>query len=140
MLGSLVEFLKAIPDAASTPYGVVAFLAVLLAWSIISYRVARNKNLIRHIGQFPLNDRRVIVQAEMGAPVPPKLTPEQWIRSRIHRYYYYAFVALIICFSVILILTSAIRSAGPNSRLDATLGLHVPPIMATSPASTQKHQ
>jgi hypothetical protein len=119
MPSELATFLKAIPAAASSPYGILAFLATILSWVVVSFRVQRHKQLLQHISQFPSPDRRKVVQAEMGTPVPPDLTPEQWIKSRVHRYYFVGFIVLAGCFMVIIIGTYIM----PHPRIDATIEL-----------------
>ena len=76
------QFLKAIPDAASGPYALTAYLVTLAIWGFLSYRVVRNKNLLGKLELIPEHDRASLIIREMGAPLPPQLTAEQWIKSK----------------------------------------------------------
>lgn len=109
-----MEFLnsaiKALPTVASSPLALIAFLSLVAAWLIIGIRVQRNKNLLKNLEKVPPNDRLQALRDEMGrVRIKSGLTPEQYLRSRIHLYWLIAFVTL--CLVILLILALAASSA-----------------------------
>jgi hypothetical protein len=90
----LTAALSAIPSAATSWYALLAY-ALAIAASVFSvWRVARNKTLLENIQKLPSKDRLIALRIEMGGVHLAKgISPEQWIRSRIHTYYLFAFLA-----------------------------------------------
>jgi hypothetical protein len=106
--------LQAIPEAAKSPLAFLAYSVALLAWVIISFRVARNKQLLRNLEKLPLGDRLIALQNEMGVlPLAEGLTPEQYLRSRVHRYYLLAFAMIL---GLIVFLASLAAVIATNRR------------------------
>jgi hypothetical protein len=118
------QILKGISTAASNPLAFVSYIVALIAWVLIRIRVGRNKNLLERLKDLPKADRLEALKAEMGVlPIREGLSPEQWIRSRINRYYFLGFVVLCAVF-VILFAISAYAAIfkeklAPNSVSDA---------------------
>ena len=92
----LQEALKNLSQAAQNPYAFVAYLAVIIAWGIISWRVKRNKNLLKQTKKMSEEGRKELILAEMGRSVPPRLSADEWLKSQSRRYFFYAFLALSI--------------------------------------------
>lgn len=86
--------LSAIPSAASNWYALGAYTLAIAAYVITVWRVARNKNLLENIQKLPPKDRLSALEIETGGVrLATGISPEQWVRSRIHRYYLFAFLA-----------------------------------------------
>jgi hypothetical protein len=84
----------AIPSAASSGYALAAYALVVAAYVFTVWRVARNKNLLKHIEKLPPKDRLKAFEIETGGVrLAAGISPEQWVRSRIHKYYLLAFLA-----------------------------------------------
>jgi hypothetical protein len=80
--------LSAIPSAASNWYALGAYTLAIAAYVITVWRVARNKNLLANIQKLPPKDRLSALEIETGGVrLAAGISPEQWVRSRIHRYY-----------------------------------------------------
>jgi hypothetical protein len=47
------DALKAIPEAASHPFALIAYLCVVASWAVIAFRVQRNSELLKHIEKLP---------------------------------------------------------------------------------------
>jgi len=106
--------IKAIPDAASTPQGLIAFVCVVSCFAVIAWRVIRNNQLLKHIEKFPEKDRARVFEAEIGSIRLPKgLTPEQWLRNRLSLYYLTALV--LLCVTVLLIVVVVVKSGGEGA-------------------------
>jgi hypothetical protein len=91
----IIAFIRAIPSAAASPLALIAYLATLVAWVIIAFRVNRFRELMKRIELLPEADRLAAIKAEMGrVDVPRGLTGEQYLRMRIHTFLLIAFLAL----------------------------------------------
>lgn len=117
-----MDFLKAaldaIPAAASTPLALAAYVVAIAAWVVISVRVWRNRNLLRNLDRLPEHDRLAALQAEMGnLPLRSGLTPQQFLRSQIHRYYFYAFLVVSLLGFLIVAVAAATRTTGQSTTL-----------------------
>src|SRR5437867_5917658 len=100
----LKSLLQALPQAASSPYALVAYLAVLVGWLVIALKVNRNKQLLAHIDKLPSKDRLSALQLEMGAvTIKEGMTPEQWIRTRVHNYLFLGFAILCLAGVVVFV-------------------------------------
>ena len=101
----LTSALGAIPDAASHPFALLAYLAVLLVWLIIGLRVRRNSNLINGLHHLPEGDRLKALEAEMGhVDVPAGLTATDWLERNRQQYYFIAFLALLGALVVVVVI------------------------------------
>jgi hypothetical protein len=90
----LASALSAIPSAASNKYAFGAYALAICAYVITVWRVARNKNLLESLQKLPPKDRLSALEVETGgARLAAGISPEQWVRSRIHKYYLFAFLA-----------------------------------------------
>jgi len=100
----LDAFLSALPRIASSPYAFIGYSLLIAAWTVIGWRVHRNQNLLNALEKLPAKQRLQALQAEMGHIVPPAgLTPEQWLKTRTHQYYFFAFLAFCLCFTSIVV-------------------------------------
>ncbi|AEI95619.1 hypothetical protein [Roseobacter litoralis] len=100
------DFLSALPLVASSGYAYIAYILTLIAWFLIALRVRRHSILMKNLRALPSKDRLQAVQMEMGtASVPPDLTPDQWLQSKVNFYYLVAFG--IFCAVLVVILSLA---------------------------------
>lgn len=113
----LQVLLSNIPEAASGTQATIMYIAVVVSWTILGWRIRRNKNLLRNIEKLPPGDRTDALIAEMGAVrVPKDLTPDQWLRYRVHRYYFLAFIVGAIALGTITFLALTYASPDEESR------------------------
>src|SRR5205823_374941 len=116
--------LAALPEAARSPLALVGYLAAIAAWAAIAWRVKRNKQLLRHLDKIPERDRLKALELEMGGlPLAPGLTPDQWLRARIQRYYFLAFA--IVCAVAVVLFAIAffqpVKSSDPKQLLKQSI-------------------
>ena len=110
-MSEIEAILQGLGTAALNPLAFVAYIVAIIAWAYLRHRVQRNKNLLDRINAFPREARAEALRAEMGAvPLKEGLSAEQWIRSRIHLYYFLAFIVLCSVV-VILFAISSFQSA-----------------------------
>jgi hypothetical protein len=105
-----MEILKGLGTAALNPMAFVAYIVATLAWLYLRQRVERNKGLLSKIDKLPEKDRLDALRAEMGSVRVSGLNAEQWIRSRIHLYYFLSFAILCLLVSVLFAI-SAFKNA-----------------------------
>jgi hypothetical protein len=123
---SLTDFIKAIPDAAASPSAFAAYVVLVLSTFVVSLKTKRNKQLLEHLTAFPEKDRLRALEAEMGTVrVPPGLTPEQWLRSRIHNYLFAGFGA--VCVVVLVVTVVALTTKPAEGKLEGDVTLYEPP-------------
>lgn len=98
------EQLDALVIAAQSGKALVGYIIVVVIWGYIAYRTVRNKNLLDKLQKFPEKDRKSVWVKELGMPaIKGSLTPEQWLRSRLHNYYFLGFLALLVLVAVLFV-------------------------------------
>ena len=73
----------------------------MITWAAIAWRVQRNQNLLKKIESFPAADRLKALQSEME--VPADIPPEVWLRSKVKRYIFLAFIMGVGSAAVVII-------------------------------------
>jgi tetratricopeptide (TPR) repeat protein len=111
----MLEFIKAalsaVPSAATNGYALAAYALAIAAYVVVAWRVDRNKNLLENLQKLPPKDRLSALETEIGGiRLAAGISPEQWVRSRINRYYLVAFLATCIVVIAIAAL-AALRGA-----------------------------
>lgn len=104
------QLLTALDRVSSSPLALFGYLLVIIAWVLIAFRIKRSKELLQNIEKLPNDDRLKAFQSEIGeVPIKESFTPEQYIKLRIHKYYFAAF--MILCLLIAYLLTlSAFKS------------------------------
>jgi hypothetical protein len=103
---TLSSIIDAIPQVSNSPLALVAYLSVVGAWILLGWRIKRNRNLLGHLDKLPEKDRIEALRMEMGEQsLRTALSPEQWLRSRIHKFLFYGFT--ILCVAVVVIFALA---------------------------------
>ena len=93
-------------------FSLIAFALAIAAYVFIVWRVVRNKNLLQHLQKLPPKDRLGALETELGGVrLAAGLSPEQWLRSKMHKYYLLAFLAT--CGVVGVTSTLAIMNRSP---------------------------
>ncbi len=100
------KFLAALQTAASNPIAYAAYISTVVAWFAIAWKVHRHRILLKHIGLLPAKDRLTAISLEMGTvQVKGGVSPEQWLRSRIHTYYLVGFC--VLCLTIFAVVALA---------------------------------
>lgn len=109
------DIVRALPNVASSPFAFVGYALVTVAWMVIALKVQRNKNLLTNLKSLPPQDRLPALRDEMGTvPLREGLSPEEYLKSRIHLYYFLAFA--LLCVTVILVfVVASVQSKTPVS-------------------------
>ena len=111
------NILKAIPAAASSPLALVAYGIAVGALVAVALSVTRQRNILKRLQNIPESNREQALRIAMGPTLKGGMTAPQWIRARIHLYFFLAF--MIICFTgMVIFLDAAVQtqtSARPPS-------------------------
>ncbi len=110
----VTAFLDNLQDVAGSPYAFVAYIAVLLAWVYTTVARHRLGKIAGALKDLPENDRSKVLLKEYSTSPREGLSAEDWIRSRRHMMVFLAFLSLMICVTLVLIiaLVLTIRPAG----------------------------
>jgi hypothetical protein len=76
------DLFRAIPDAAANPRALAAYTLALLVWAALAWRERRYRLTLEHIKSLPAKDRAATVARDLGEPVPPELSAEQFLRYK----------------------------------------------------------
>ncbi|ROL75571.1 hypothetical protein [Pseudomonas vranovensis] len=99
---SFDAYIQAIPIAASSPYALLAYVVIVVSNVIIALKVIRLKWVLKDIEKIPEKDRRGILERLIGVVLPDQISAEEWIRSNVHRYIFFSFIALLVFIVVAL--------------------------------------
>lgn len=92
----ILEALKHIQDAASSPYAILAYITVVGAWLYISAIRHRLHNIAKVLKDLPEKDRAKIILKEYNTIPKQGLSAEQWIRARDRILILIGFIATLI--------------------------------------------
>lgn len=93
----LAKLASQLSIVSTSPFALIGYLSVVIAWVAIGFRLRRNSELLRNIEKLPKKDRIKAFQSEIGeVPIKGGFTPEQYLRFRNHRYYFLAGLALLL--------------------------------------------
>jgi tetratricopeptide (TPR) repeat protein len=114
MLDFLRSLLAAIPAAAASPSAFAAYAMVVAAYVFTVWQVTRNRSLLENLEKLAPKDRvKALEIAIGGVRLRSGISPEQWVRSRIHRYYLFAFLATC----AVIVAVFGIASLGRTSAI-----------------------
>ena len=121
MFDFLKDALARIPEAGTSPLALIAYLSAVIAWVLVALKTTRMKSLLKHLADIPRADRLEAIKAEMGAVnLREGLSPEQWLQSKVHIYYFSGFLTLCLAVVVVLLVAAYVtinrRNNPPVSR------------------------
>lgn len=109
------EILDAISKVAFEPYSFIVYFLVILFWGLLAFRNNRNKNLLRHLEKFLPEDRAGEFGREIGEPLPPNLSPKEWVKYKRWKLYFYGFLAVLASLTILFILSRTVFIDGGAS-------------------------
>ncbi len=75
-------FLKAIPDAAASPYALAAYGVAAVLFLLAGSKLQKTKALARYVDRLPKSERRRGLEIAAGTILPDSITPEDWLRLK----------------------------------------------------------
>src|SRR4029450_5270041 len=98
----------------------IAYGLAVIAYIVTIWRVTRNRNLLQNLQRLPAKDRLSALEIEMGGVrLAAGISPEQWVRAKIHRYYFLSFIAT--CVAGILVFVLAILNSHGTADISVDL-------------------
>jgi hypothetical protein len=114
----LQSIAAALPVVATSWQALIGYVAVVIAFVVVTLKVTRNKNLLNRLKSLPETDRARVLQMEMGAAYLAKgLSPEQWLQQQRQRFYFLAFLSVSVLAAGLLIAAWQLTPRGENSDL-----------------------
>jgi hypothetical protein len=113
----LSPFLDSLKHVGSSPYAFAAYIAVVAAWVYLitaRHRLGKISELLKDL---PPEDRAQVILKEYSILPRSGLSAEQWIKSRQHSLLFFAFLTLIVCVTIVVIV--ALASAWPPQHSDS---------------------
>jgi hypothetical protein len=115
----LSDFLATLKDVGSRPYAFAAYIAVVSAWvytTVARYRLGKIAKLLKDL---PPQHRARVIEKEYSTLPSSGLSAEQWIKSRRHVLLFIAFLSLLLCLTIIVII--ALDSGPEKGALNETI-------------------
>ena len=102
-MGEFPESLfRAIPHIAGDVPALIGYIVACFSWIVVALKVQRNKNLLKHLDKFPKNQRLEALRQEMGAiPIPDNMTATDFLKARLHTYYFWAAITLFVLLTLL---------------------------------------
>ncbi len=114
--------LNALPEAAASPFALIAYAVLVVAWVLVAFRLQRNAQLLKNIDKFPEADRIKAINNEMGgAFIKEGMAAEDWLRSKRQTYIFWGFLAVLGVLVVLATLT--IQEAQAKSSRDELVSI-----------------
>ena len=135
-MGGLDSFLRAIPDAAKSPYSLIAYAVAALLFIVSATKLTQVKKktaelVLATINLVNPNERKQVIDGVLGTILPSELTGEQYLRSQKMRYAFLAFMGLLIVIGTIIVIAlmnsskAGSQSAGNQSAGNQSAGSEV---------------
>ena len=91
----LQQALRNLPQAAKTPYALLAYLIVIIAWVVIALQVSPLQSALDQIQNVPEQQRAEHVEKLLQKTLPKEISADQWLKSRRDSYLFYGYLALL---------------------------------------------
>jgi hypothetical protein len=126
-MAELRLFLGNLRTVVQSPYALAAYLAVVLAWVLISFRVNRNKQVLSHLQKLPEKDRLAALRMEMGVVTPTMgLSPTEYLVFVQKRYYFFGFSLLVLVIASLLGVSLYLASTRDHGTINVDITPAVP--------------
>ena len=107
---AMKEFLGALSSIGTSPYAFVGYALLLACWLIVVVRANRTREVLANIQHMPAKERLEAFKLQVqGVQLASGISPEQWLRARVHQYFLVAFLASLA--AIIIVVTLAIVQA-----------------------------
>ncbi|MCI0559573.1 MAG: hypothetical protein MN733_13850 [Nitrososphaera sp.] len=104
----MTDFLRVFPEAATSPLAFVAYILTLLVWAIITIETRRISTIMRDIEKFSEDDRRSVLETEIGMKLPEEVSPIDWLRARRQTYFFWGTVVLLAATLAIIAIAASV--------------------------------
>jgi hypothetical protein len=97
------QFLDHLREASSSPLALMAYLAVLVAWAIVTTKLRRYRLLERKLDSVPRDQRGILLKQEYKVFPKSGLSAEQWLKDRRQTLLFWAFIATLAAVTTIIL-------------------------------------
>lgn len=119
-MDAIAAFVKAIPSAATSPLALVAYLAIAIAWVVLSYRKGLISAVGEHLPNIPKNKRAETLGAVLpGGDAPADYTADHYNANKNADRKLYAFYAVLATIVIVL----AIAGYKAHNEMDRSDGM-----------------
>ena len=96
-------FFSVFKSAAESPFGVLVFIGLVVAWVYVTIAQYKLKRISKIIKAVPERDRATLLAREYSTFPRTGLSAEQWIHSRQYQYRFYAVLAAIVAVTLVVV-------------------------------------
>jgi hypothetical protein len=114
-MNDLQLFLANLRFVAKSPYSLLGYLGLIIAWALIAFRVRRHKELLRNIEKLPEKDRLKALRDEMGTVLSARGLDAAQYLTYVQRRYCFVGFCLIAFLVASLLVTSWYIKTLPDS-------------------------
>lgn len=108
-------FIRLIPEAAKSPYALVAYTIAAVLFVFGGMQQFRLRTLVKALAIIPKNQQSDALTRMIGEPLPPKMTPAQWLRHQRMRYVFLITAGLVIAiFTVVILAVLALNDSAKS--------------------------
>lgn len=109
------SFLRAIPEAAKSPYSLIAYVVAALLFIVSATKLTQVKKkttqlILAKIESVNPNQRKHVIDGILGTILPDQLTGDQYLHGQKMRYVFLAFIALLAVIGPIIVIALVISS------------------------------
>jgi hypothetical protein len=110
----LSQFLSQLRSVGTSPYAFAAYIAVVAAWVYTTVARHRLNKVAEVLKNLPPKDRLKLIEQEYKTSPRSGLSAEQWIRARRQTLLLVAFLSVLICATVVVIIAFVLSFSGAN--------------------------
>lgn len=131
-MATIETFVDALSEIGTRPYALVGYVILIVLWAYVVRQSRADRALYKSVRDLPLKDRlRAIEIARGDGRLRQGLTPEQWLRGRLHRYYLIAFLALLLI--ILLLAVIALVRTEPQGEKTEQVDASAEPVVIFAP-------
>lgn len=110
-MSGMSSFLNAIPEAATSPYALAAYAIAAIIFLIAGAKLMTTSMLVKTLSLLAEKDRPAALEKIIGDPLPPDISPAQWIRNnRIKWSFLLAGSVVIVALVVAIVALNLMRN------------------------------
>jgi len=113
-------FIGGLKNVGNSPYALAAYVALLVAWVLIVFRIRRNQQLLQNLEKLPEKDRLSALRLEMGSAILERgMNPSEYIALQTRRYLLFGFFSVVVVAAILIVASFIYKDSGKVS-IDVT--------------------
>lgn len=102
-------FFSSLKTAGTSPYAFAAYIALICAWVYVVVAQYRLKRISKIIAEVPAEQRAALLAKEYHVLPRSGLSADQWIRSRKHTLFFFAFLSILVAIVVVVVIALTVN-------------------------------